>query len=161
MIKYVLVKSFDTVFAKEIENIIADKWSYNYGSVNGFGFSSASEFKAWKSDTVFMIAHDENQLVGFVALEKYGIARCSRFTPCLSCLWVHDQWRTQGIGKRLVTQLIEATKEELPTHKTDEVYLWLVDDSLVKWFESIGWRYLVKWPYLNRFVSIMYLNLHF
>ena len=154
-IEYNLVFNFDTKFQQQISQIIIDNWGYNYG-LNGFGYASIDEYKLWKKGTKFLVASLQGNIVGFVAYEKYSMANCSRFTPCLSCLWVHDTWRSKGIGKELVNRLCTFLHDN---EHIDEVYLWLTDDSLVSWFESIQWKYLVKWVYLQRWVTIMYRNI--
>jgi N-acetylglutamate synthase-like GNAT family acetyltransferase len=153
---YTLIEDFATDHEAEIAATIIKNWGYNYGQ-QGFGFINPQEYKLWKSDTKFMTAESEDKkLIGFVAYEKYSMANTGRFSPCLSCLWVHEDYRNRGIGGELVKKMTEVVYR---LTKNPKIYLWLLDTSLTSWFESLGWKHLVRLVYLTRWVSIMELNL--
>ena len=87
MLTYNFVYDFATPHAQTIINIMIREWGYNY--IDGFGYTSTSEYKLWKNDTVFLVAENESkEFVGMVAFERYNIARNARFTPCICCLYV-------------------------------------------------------------------------
>jgi len=161
-LNYELVENFDTPFSTEISEIMIKEWGFNY--TEGFKYRSVDEYKLWKQDTIFYICtntkQNKNILIGMIAYEKYNMADMGRWTPCICCLWVHEDYRNQGVGTELLNRMVSAAKS-FESAPRKEVFIWLVDKtpSLIPFFEKSKWRYLIDWNYLNRKVHIMYRDL--
>ncbi len=160
---YECVYGFDTPFAETIAEIMIKEWGYNY--TEGFKYRSIDEYKLWKKDSLFYLCidqHEKRKLAGMIAYEKYNMADIGRWTPCICCLWVHDDYRNMGIGTELLNKMVNIAKDLAPPElHRKEVFLWFVDKqpSLIRFFENANWRYLIDWNYLNRKVHIMYRDL--
>ncbi len=154
MLNYKLVKSFDDPYVAQIQSVIAREWGYHY--IQGFGIRSKSEYQLWKNDSFFMVALDNDSLIGFVGFERYNVGSQSQWTPCICNLWIEEPWRNQGVATVLVSKMVEIIKFA-EQYKT--LYLWLYDTPTVRWFENRGWKYLHDWRYLERSIVIMYYNL--
>jgi GNAT superfamily N-acetyltransferase len=60
------------------------------------------------------------------------------FTPWLGSLFVIEQERSKGIAGLLIQEILQKAKDL----SFSECYLFTFQKSLVKYYESLGWRYL-------------------
>lgn len=78
----------------------------------------------------------DKQVVGSVSLLDYDLDTDSRWSPWLANLWVHQDWRGRGLGKRLA---LHACGQGVAAGFTT-LYLYTAEHAA--FYTDMGWRQL-------------------
>ncbi len=82
-----------------------------------------------------VIAIHKNQAIGMISLRAYDGIR-EDLTPWLGSLVIQADYRKQGLG----TLLIEIIKAQAKEMGFDKLYLFVLDASLLEWYQYLGWK---------------------
>ena len=95
------------------------------------------------------VAELDGKPVGTVSLVEHDLEIRPELSPWLASLYVHKDFRRQGIGSRLII-FFESFAKELNIEK---VYLYTPNQQ--KLYTSLGWTEREELEYLGRKVTIM------
>ncbi len=96
-----------------------------------------------------LVAFQDDQVLGTVALKPQDLDIRPDLTPWLGGLFVLPEYRRRGIGSLLITRIVaEAEKLGLPC-----LYLWT--PSAERLYTKHGWKLLERVAYHGHTISIM------
>ncbi|MBP9777684.1 MAG: GNAT family N-acetyltransferase [Rickettsiaceae bacterium] len=100
------------------------------------------------------VAFDRDTPVGMCSL-RVDDGLGSKLTPWLGSLVVSSDYQKQGIAKKL----IDKTKGQAKTMKYTKLYLFALDKTLPKYYESLGWSILGDDMFQDYPVTVMDIKL--
>jgi GNAT superfamily N-acetyltransferase len=98
---------------------------------------------------VMLVAHDNGKPMGSVQLINDDMETHPELSPWLASLYVHPEYRQQGIATRLILE-IEETARQLGF---DQLYLFTEDRD--SFYKKLGWRELFREIYYGESVTVM------
>lgn len=101
---------------------------------------------------VMLVAHDNSKPMGSVRLIDDDMETHPELAPWLASLYVHPDFRRQGIATRLISE-IEKTAKRLGF---DQLYLFTEDRK--DFYKKLGWRELFRETYYSENVTVMTKN---
>ena len=96
-----------------------------------------------------VVAIENNILLGSAALITYDMDTKMKYSPWLAGVYVKEEVRNQGIGKKLIEE-IEKIAEEL---NIKTIYLFTSETE--QYYQSLGWTTIEKVPYRSINAIIM------
>lgn len=137
-------------FRDTIARYCFDEWKdIHYGD---FNMHCADDFFKSNNYITVVVAHsNKNKYLGSVCLIDNDMPSIVHdYTPWLSCLFVDEKYRNQGIGSMLIKRLM---------NQKEKMYLWTTDD-LVKFYEKLGWKVIQSnINYFGKTTTIMAIGL--
>lgn len=95
------------------------------------------------------VFEEEGRLAGSSAIVECDMATQMRWTPWLASVYVSPEFRRRGIGAALVRHvMVEARTAGFKT-----LYLYTPDQE--RFYTSLGWKTVVREPYLGVDVTVM------
>ena len=95
------------------------------------------------------VAHQNSRPLGSIRLVENDMETHSELSPWLASLYVHQDYRRNGIGTALI-RTIEIVTSEL---KFKTIYLFTEDKSFL--YEKMGWQVHCNEIYYNQATTIM------
>jgi len=117
-----------------------------------------SLYNSYKSEATIpscLIAIVDDQPAGSASLVESDMETHKQLSPWLASVYVHKDYRCQGIASRL----IEACLENARDHGIQTLYLFTPDQA--DFYMKRGWKKLEKTLYHGEMVDIMSYNLNF
>ena len=99
------------------------------------------------------VAQVDGNVVGSISLLPHDMDIDEPWTPWLANLYVHPDYRQQGVGKQLIQHLIAFARR----NSLDQLYLFT--PSSRDYYEALGWTLLRRQSYKGQQVDIMLLAL--
>jgi N-acetylglutamate synthase-like GNAT family acetyltransferase len=94
-----------------------------------------------------------DKLLGSAAIVENDMDTKPELTPWLASVFVAPQYRNQGIGSRLVKQLMQQAKQT----GIEAIYLFTPDQ--VNFYQKLGWEVFSSEEYRGHSVTIMWVRL--
>ena len=113
----------------------------------------------WLNDDIpplAFIALDGDKSVGMCSLQMNDGIRPDLF-PWLGDVCVDPEYQNRGIGKLLVNAAINKTREM----GFKNLYLFIFEDALVKYYQKFGWQIIGNDEYEGHSVIVMALSLQY
>jgi GNAT superfamily N-acetyltransferase len=98
---------------------------------------------------ITFLAHRNAELLGSVSLDFSDLPPFDHFSPWLASLYVHPQFRGQGIGSSLICHLVRFAA----SRRINPLYLWT--PGATKLYERCGWVEFVSATYANKPIKLM------
>lgn len=98
--------------------------------------------------TIF-VAHNDEQLLGSVSLEKADMDTRKFLTPWLASLFVVPKQRNKGIASQLIVFIVNYAKQ----HKFKNLYLFTEDQT--DFYQHRGWHFVETVNYRQTDVDLM------
>lgn len=98
------------------------------------------------------VAMEQEEVLGSAAIVEYDM-RIEGCTPWLASVYVHPEFRRQGIGSALVNHVMEQARAAGIKH------LYLFTPNRAQFYQRLGWEVMSEEPYHGQHVTIMKLNL--
>lgn len=139
--------------------VLADWHHYEWSSLNlGQTVDQRIEsMQAYLSDelipSTFIAKGKGNDLMGSATIIECDMDTHPELTPWLASVFVAKEFRTQGVGSRLVEHVMEEARKA----GIRELYLFTPDR--VTFYERLGWRVLNNEEYRGHWVTIMSIKL--
>ncbi|WP_078085023.1 GNAT family N-acetyltransferase [Microbulbifer mangrovi] len=95
------------------------------------------------------VAQVDGKVVGSISLLPHDMDIDEPWTPWLANLFVHPDYRQQGVGKQLIEHLIAFARR----NSLDRLYLFT--PSSRDYYEALGWALLSTQSYKGQQVDIM------
>jgi len=106
----------------------------------------AARFRGIPSVFIAML---EDQLVGSAAIVENDMSSKSELSPWLAAVYVKEDFRRQGIAKKLITRCIQEAVQ------SNVGILYLYTEFAAKYYEKLGWSHLESCEYKGVFVDVM------
>jgi N-acetylglutamate synthase-like GNAT family acetyltransferase len=94
----------------------------------------------------------DHDVIGTASLVKHDMDVHLELTPWLSSVYVIKKSRNQGIGSRLVKQIVQGAA------KMDAKKLYLFTPDRQLFYTRLGWRLLYREKYRKQQVAVMEIN---
>lgn len=122
----------------------------------------SAQIKEWMNDwlndeklPLALVARENNKLVGMCSLQMNDGIRPDLF-PWLGDVCVDPEYQNQGVGKLLVRAAIEKVREM----GFESLYLFIFEESLVEYYQKLGWRKIGADEYEGHAVIVMELKIN-
>ena len=101
------------------------------------------------------LAFLDDKPIGTVTLAANDIPKCPQLTPCISHLFVLENYRHQALGRRL----LEYAQQTLKFMHFNEAYLFTTDPTIHHWYKKLGWQVIGEDVFNDMPIKIMKCNL--
>ncbi len=95
-----------------------------------------------------LVAVENGEVVGAVALKDHEIEALTQHTPWLASLIVKKENRGQGIGKILIEGLLDKARQ------LGFLKIFLYTDTMAGYYAALGWTEIQKYYYKQQEVTI-------
>ena len=95
------------------------------------------------------IALLEDQLVGSSAILENDMCSKPELSPWLAAVYVREDFRRQGIAKKLITRCIQEAVQ------SNVCVLYLYTEFAAKYYEKLGWSLMERCEYKGVIVDVM------
>ncbi len=96
------------------------------------------------------IALLEDQLLGSAAILENDMGSKPELSPWLAAVYVREDFRRQGIAKKLITRCIQEAA------RSNVGGLYLYTEFAAKYYEKLGWSHTERCEYKGVVVDVMY-----
>lgn len=126
-------------YIEEVSTLIWKQWSSKHGAtVEDIIYRTKHSLGKDRVPSMYIAKH-KDALVGFVSLWTNDLVSRQDLYPWLSTLYVKEEYRNLGIGKRLQYKCIEEAKKLGYKH----LYLTSYHEN---YYEKTGWNFMEKAP---------------
>lgn len=130
-----------------------DEWGYlNPGKTLEHRIERMQRYLSDAAIPSMLIAVEGDEVLGTAALVESDMDSHPELTPWLASVYIRDDQRGRGLGKKLVKALMDfAGQQHLP-----RLYLFTPDQA--PFYAKLGWQTLVEETYRDTPVTIMTLD---
>ncbi len=102
---------------------------------------------------VCFLALTDNKPAGTASLVESDLKTHPQLTPWLASVYVHKNYRCQGIASKLIEKCIEAARQS----KINKIYLFTPD--MLEFYKKRGWKLIESTLYHGENIDIMVYDL--
>lgn len=130
-----------------------DEWGYlNPGKTLEYRIERMQRYLSDNPIPSMLIAIEGDEVLGTAALVESDMDSHPEFTPWLASVYIRDDQRGRGLGKKLVKALMDFAGQQNLTR----LYLFTPDQA--HFYAKLGWKLLVEETYRDTPVTIMTLD---
>ncbi|MCW9048577.1 MAG: GNAT family N-acetyltransferase [Gammaproteobacteria bacterium] len=132
-----------------------DEWSkINPGLTTSKRIDLYNSYKSEAAIPSCLIAISDDKLAGSASLVISDMDTHDHLTPWLASVYVHENFRSQGIASQLIQRIIENA------HQCGAKILYLFTADQSSFYMKRGWNKLETTEYHGELVDIMYYDLN-
>jgi N-acetylglutamate synthase-like GNAT family acetyltransferase len=147
--KIALLKEYPE-FIPELAELFHEQWNYLHPELKLPDLEKGLKNQAnGKIIPTIIIALNENTLLGSASLIKNDMKTRMELSPWLGGVYVKQEFRNRGIGRKLIEEIENISKELNVSH------LYLITEHKVEYYENQNWNLFEKTKYKNLDVVIM------
>lgn len=130
-----------------------DEWGYlNPGKTLEYRIERMQRYIAGNPIPSMLIAVEDDEVLGTAALVEADMDSHPELTPWLASVYIREDQRGRGIGKKLVQALMDLAGQQ----HLKRLYLFTPDQA--DFYAKLGWKTLAQELYRNTTVTIMQLD---